>query len=74
MSARLCDLAGSGGILVDEAFFNRANHHNYLSSGKRDSIKVKGVREEVRTVFIKDIIKTPYSHFETVREQLNLHA
>ena len=74
LSARLCDLAGSGGILVDETFFNRANHHNYLSCGKRDSIKVKGVREEVRTVFIEDIIKTPYSHFETVREQLNLHA
>ncbi|MCJ8312321.1 MAG: HAMP domain-containing protein [Saccharospirillaceae bacterium] len=74
LSARLCDLAGSGGILVDEAFFDRANHNNYLSSGKRDKIKVKGVREEVKTVFIKDIIKTPYSHFETVREQLNLHA
>ena len=74
LASRLCDLAGSGGILVDEAFFNRANRHNYLSSGRRDSLKVKGVSEEVRTVFIDDIIKTPYSHFETVREQLNLHA
>ncbi|BCE00503.1 adenylate cyclase [Marinicellulosiphila megalodicopiae] len=74
LASRLCDLAGSGGILVDESFFNRANHHNYLSSGKRVSVKVKGVKEEVKTVFIEDIIKTPYSHFETVREQLNLHA
>lgn len=70
LASRLCSLAEPGQIVVDEAFFNRANRHGLVLGHSYKPVEVKGKSEKIHTYIVSGLESTALKTIHSTSQML----